>query len=74
MAKIKPYKLSAEQIIQLIEPMGECIATDKITVNGELIDYMVREKPTYDFDSGWQFYSGTEDQDYIYNTLVLDMQ
>jgi hypothetical protein len=65
MATNKKFKLKAEQIIQLIEPMGGCIATDKITVDGELVDYMIREEPHDDLDSGWQFFSGTEDQDYI---------
>ena len=61
----KDFKLKAEQIIKLIEPMGGCIATDKITVNGELVDFMVRQNPINDIDSGWQFFSGSEDQDYI---------
>jgi hypothetical protein len=56
MALNKNFLLKAEQIIQLIEPMGGCIATDKITVEGELVDYMVREEPNNDIDSGWQFF------------------
>lgn len=67
MAINKNFKLKAEQIVRLIEPMGGCIATDKITVEGELVDYMVREEPDNNIDSGWQFYSGTEDQEYIDN-------
>src|SRR4030095_13810995 len=67
MATNKKFKLNPEQIIRLIEPMGGCIATDKITVEGELVDYMIREEPDNDMDSGWQFYSGTEDQEYIDN-------
>lgn len=67
MATNKKFKLKAEQIVKLIEPMGGCIATDKITVEGELVDYMIREEPNYDMDSGWQFFSGTEDQEYIDN-------
>src|SRR5689334_7452054 len=63
----KKFKLAAEQIKRLVEPIGGCIATDKITVEGELVDYMVREEPTNDIDSGWQFFSGTEDQEYIDN-------
>lgn len=63
----KIFKLKAEQIKKLIEPMGGCIATDKITVEGELVDYMIREEPNNDIDSGWQFYSGTEGQEYIDN-------
>lgn len=62
MANSKIYKLKAEQIKKLIEPIGGCIATDKITVEGEFVDYMVRERPNNDIDSGWQFFSGTEDQ------------
>jgi hypothetical protein len=65
MATHKVFKLRSDQIIKLIEPMGGCIATDKITVHGELVDYMVRQEPINDMDSGWQFFSGTEDQDYI---------
>lgn len=67
LAMNKIFKLKAEQIKKLIEPMGGCIATDKITVEGELVDYMIREEPNNDIDSGWQFYSGTEDQEYIDN-------
>lgn len=63
----KEFKLRADQIIKLIEHMGACIATDKITIEGEPVDYMVREEPDNDFHSGWQFFSGTEDQEYIDN-------
>jgi hypothetical protein len=67
MATSKNFKLRADQIIKLIEPMSGCIATDKITVDGELVDYMFRDESHNDIDSGWQFFSGTEDQDYIDN-------
>ncbi|MEX6689114.1 DUF2185 domain-containing protein [Danxiaibacter flavus] len=76
MANNKRYKLKGEQIRSLIEPMGGCIATDKITVHGELVDYMLREKPVNDIDSGWQFFSGTEDQDYVNdpnNSAIYDV-
>jgi hypothetical protein len=49
----KNFKLKAEQIVKLIEPMRGCIATDKITVEGELVDYMVRKEPDNDVDTGW---------------------
>jgi hypothetical protein len=47
--------------------MGGCVATDKITVDGEVVDYMYREESGYEMDSGWRFFSGTEDQDYVDN-------
>jgi len=43
------------------------MATDKITVKGELVDFMYREQPDFDSDSGWRFLSGTENQDYVDN-------
>ena len=67
MANNKNFKLEAEQIVRLIKPMGACFATDKITVEGELVDYMVREEPDDNMESGWHFFSGTEDQDYVDN-------
>lgn len=76
MASDKNFKLKAEEIVQLIIPIGGCFATDKITIEGELVDYMVREEPDNEYDSGWQFFSGTEDQDYVdnpNNTEIYDV-
>ena len=60
----KHFKLSADNIKKLINPIGGCYATDKITVNGEHVGYMYRETPDSKFDSGWRFLSGTENQEY----------
>lgn len=76
MASKKNFKLKAEEITQLITPMGACFATDKITVEGELVDYMIRDEPFNEIDSGWKFFSGTEDQDYVDdpdNTRIYDV-
>lgn len=40
------------------------MATDKITVDGEKVDFMYREHPDFETDSGWRFLSGTETQEY----------
>jgi len=63
----KNFQKGPDEIKRLINPMGACIATDKITVHGELVDYMTREEPQNELDSGWQFFSGSEDQEYIDN-------
>jgi hypothetical protein len=63
----KKYKIDATKIKQLIKPMGGCMASDRITVDGELIDFMYRVEPDFEHDSGWRFMSGTEDQDYADN-------
>lgn len=52
----------------LIEGLGGCFATDRITVDGMPVGYMYREEPGFDCDSGWRFFAGDETQDYIDNT------
>lgn len=49
--------------------MGGCMAPDKITVDGEPVDFMYRVEPNFERDSGWRFLSGTEDQEYV-NMLI----
>jgi hypothetical protein len=65
MATNKQFKLLAEEIVTLADGYGGCIATDKITVDGEQVTYMYREAPQNELDSGWRFFAGTEDQTYI---------
>ncbi|MBX2906629.1 MAG: DUF2185 domain-containing protein [Taibaiella sp.] len=63
----KNFKLKTEEIRQLIESMGGCIATDRITVDGLPVGYMYREEPDSEIDSGWRFFAGDEDQEYADN-------
>jgi hypothetical protein len=72
----KTFKLPKEQIKKLIDPMGSCIASDKITVDGMKVGYMYREEPNFESDSGWRFFSGTESQEYVddeNNLLIYDV-
>jgi hypothetical protein len=43
------------------------MATDKITIEGLPVGYMYRTVPEFENDSGWRFFSGTEDQEYVNN-------
>ena len=63
----KNFKLKADEILELIPKMGGCFATDKITIEGMQVKYMYREEPDDKIDSGWRFFSGTEDQSYVDN-------
>lgn len=63
--KTKNFKLDAGEFVDLVPPMGGCFATDKITVEGMKIGYMYREETDEKWDSGWRFFSGTEDQKYV---------
>ena len=65
--KEKSFKLSKDQIKKLIESIGACYASDHITVDGLLVGYMYRETPDFVEDSGWRFFSGSEDQEYVDN-------
>lgn len=62
-------KLKADDIKELLNWDGPdgCLATDKITVEGCKIGYMYREEPVNESDSGWRFFEGAEDDEYIDN-------
>lgn len=62
---MKNYKIKAGDFKQLVERAGSCIATDKITVDGLPVRFMYKEEPINIVDSGWQFFSGTETQEYV---------
>ena len=64
----KKFKLQKSQIVALVTSLGSCMATDKITVDGESIGYMYREDPEFEFDSGWRFFAGNESQEYVDNS------
>src|SRR5476651_2373983 len=63
--KERVFKLKSEEIIQLITPMGGCIASDRITVDGLKVGFMFREETDRELDSGWRFTSDTENQEYM---------
>ncbi|WP_109486383.1 DUF2185 domain-containing protein [Occallatibacter savannae] len=69
----KQYKLSADQIQTLVTARGSCIASDRITVDGMRVGYMYREKSQDPSDSGWNFFSGDEPQDYVDDPRNLGM-
>lgn len=71
--RLKKNKLSeflpidVKPLIEWNEPNGEgCIVSDKITKEGFKVGYMYRDEPNPDYpDSGWRFYAGDEDDDYM---------
>jgi hypothetical protein len=72
----KKFKKPADEILRMIPDIGFAFATDKITVEGNKVDYMVREASNRDGDSGWIFYGGGETQEYLddpNNTSVFNL-
>lgn len=70
------FKIPPEQIKDLIKPMGFCIVSNKITVDGEKVGFMYREKPDDTNDSGWRFLSGKETQEYVddpHTSKIMDV-
>lgn len=65
--KSKNFKLKGAQMKPLAENLGVCFATDLITVQGQQVGYMYRERPDNEIDSGWRFLAGTESEEYINN-------
>lgn len=59
------YFLKPDEIQQLIDAIGYCFASHKIVKEGMKVGYMYREEPDDKNDSGWRFFSGTENQDYV---------
>ena len=56
-----------KEIKHLTDLPGYCLATDRIMRDGLPVGYMYRETPDNENDSGWRFFSGDEDQDYVDN-------
>jgi len=69
------FLLKPEEIKQLTDIRGGCLASNKITVGGEKVGYAYREEPDDNFpnDSGWRFLAGTEDDNYTKNPGNLNV-
>lgn len=63
----KKFKILGDQIKKLIANMGSCVASDRITVDGEPVGYMYHEQPDGNVDSGWRFLAGDEEEEYMGN-------
>lgn len=64
----KKFKKTADDIAaRIVHPMGYCLASNRITVDGMQVGYMYRENPDEDQDSGWRFFAGDENDEYANN-------
>ena len=71
---VKTFALSADQIRRDVAPgRGGCLATDEVTVKGLGVNFMYREEPDDDLDSGWRYFSGTESQGYVDDPRNLEI-
>jgi hypothetical protein len=61
----KKFRLRPDQIQPIAANRGGCIASDRITVDGQLVGYMYREAPHDVLDSGWRFLAGDEAAEYM---------
>lgn len=65
MTATKKFCLPKEEIKELVQGLGGCIATDRITVDGRPVGFMYREEADNNLDSGWRFMAGDESEDYM---------
>lgn len=61
----KKYFKGSSEIRSLAIGYGSCMATVRITVDGELVGYMYKEQPNTEIDSGWRFFTGDESSEYV---------
>lgn len=81
MKKEKKFFIPANNIKDLLTDWNEaggCFASDRITVDGLPVGYMYREipdgeSPFGEYDSGWRFFAGDEDDEYANNPENLDI-
>lgn len=62
------FRLKGDEIQQLYVATGNagCLVSNRITVDGEVVGYMYREKPDPTWpDSGWRFLAGDETEEYL---------
>jgi hypothetical protein len=61
----KAFRLRADQIETLATNRGGCVASDRITVDGQLVGYMYRAAPHNELDSGWRLLAGDESNEHM---------
>lgn len=64
---LKRFKLDKSEIKSLVSGFGACLATDRIVVDGASVGYMYRENGNNEADSGWRFFAGDENDEYMAN-------
>ena len=63
-----------EPSIRRKEIMGKlCVVSKKVTRDGWKVGFMLREELQDDEDSGWQFFAGDEDDEYINNVEHVEL-
>ncbi|MFW5850965.1 MAG: DUF2185 domain-containing protein [Bacteroidota bacterium] len=67
------YILQTDKIQELVSPMGYCIASDRITVDGCKVGFMYREQRETPEDSGWRFLAGDETDEYLEKNMNIMM-
>ena len=70
------FRLKPEDMKPLATGYGACFATNMIAIDGKSVNFMYRELPRNDSDSGWKFFSGLESAEYIddlKNTQIYDV-
>lgn len=73
MGLFNKYKIKAKDIKQYVSNYGGCLATKMITQKGKGVNYMYKEEPDNDVDSGWRFFSGFETDEYVNNPKNIEV-
>lgn len=66
---MKDFLNNPDALKDIVSGIGACIASSRITLDGQPVGFMYRERPEFEGDSGWRFLAGDEDDDYMDNHL-----
>lgn len=72
----RKHILGEKDIRQIIKAMGSCIASTRITCDGQKVGFMYRDEPEFEIDCGWRFLSGDETEEFLdeeENSKVYDV-
>lgn len=58
----KRFRISPGELRPIAPGHGACVASDRITVDGQPVRFMYREPALHEADSGWRFFAGTESE------------
>lgn len=73
MGLFNKYIIKPKDIKQYVTNYGGCLATKLITQKGKGVNFMYREDPDNDSDSGWRFFSGFETDDYVNDSKNIEV-
>lgn len=69
----KNFRIPADNTKTILRGLGSCLASDRITFDGQRVGFLYRERPDRAGDSGWRFLAGDESENYTNHAENLSL-